>query len=200
MSRLARSGSAITRQAALSGLAGVELVAVAEELAVSEDVGVDEAGLAWLAELAGGAHRAAQGREDEADRTARLLDRIAASPPPVAIALLDGIDAAQRTPGSKRVQLDAAHPLFDEATERDEALAAAIARVRPHVTWVGDPRPGGARALSEDEEALRVKGEVHDLGDYWDVDEAAVAVNKKCEELSMRPRNPGVVVNPFTPL
>lgn len=42
--------------------------------------------------------------------------------------------------------------------------------------------------------SLRVKGEIHDLGNYWDVDEAAVAVNKKCEELNIRPRNPGVVI------
>jgi len=156
---LARSGSPITRQAVLSGLAGVELLALGEELMKAEGVLAGESHAAWLGDLAGGVHRAAQTRGDEAVMIGALLDRIEASPAPLAIAMLDGIDAAQRTPGAKRVQLDVSHALFDESVERDEALVAAIARVRPHVTWLGDARPGGARALTESEEALRAQGE-----------------------------------------
>lgn len=163
---LARAGSPLVRQAVLSGLAGAELAALDAELAALATPGADEerdspsaSRAEWLGELAGGVHRAAQDRPDASPLVTALLDRIDASPPALAVAMAEGIVAAQRAPGGRRVQLAAAHPLFEDEGDRPEALLAALAQVRPHVTWRGDPRPGGARALSAEEEALRARGE-----------------------------------------
>jgi len=158
LNKVARSGSELERQAVLSGLSGMELVALAAELeSEASSVVESEARLVWIAQLAGGVHRAAQQAEDAGAMTGRLLDLIAAQEEAVQAALLDGIAAAQRFPGAKRVVLASAHAIFEKQTEG--SLAAAIARVRPHLTWPGDPRPGGARALTEQEEARRQRGE-----------------------------------------
>ena len=120
---------------------------------------MDERHAAWLGELAGGLHREAQLGDDTAADVAGLLDRIASGSDPIAIALLEGIVAAQRDPGAKRVMLAGAHSLFDASENASEARTEAVAAVRLHVSWPGDPRPGGARALSEEESALREEGE-----------------------------------------
>ena len=156
---LARGGSPLVRQAVLSGLGGHELEALDTELAASPGGPPDEARVAWLGELAAAVHRAAQQRPDPAKPVAGLLDRVAASGTASAVAMLDGIVAAQRAPGASRVVLDEAHPLLAEQTERAGEVAAALARVRPHLTWDGDPRPGGARALTAEERRLRDRGE-----------------------------------------
>ena len=156
---LARSGTPIVRQAVLSGLGGEELAALAVELEAVSGEPADETHAAWLAELAAAVHRAAQQKPDPAAEVATLLDHIASSAPSVAVALLEGIVAAQRAPGADRVVLAEAHAIFAEDAGFEGEVAAALARVRPHLTWAGDPRPGGARALTAEEKALRDRGE-----------------------------------------
>lgn len=160
----ARRGSELIRHVVLSGLAGVEQDVLRIELAVAgRDAGSDDrAADAWLSELAGGAHRAAQQHIDVRSEVTGLLDLIFAAPYASQALMLDGIAAAQRFPGSRRVELASAHPVFAELgagnEKRSTALTAALARARPHFTWPGDPRPGGARALTQAEEARRVAG------------------------------------------
>ena len=158
LNALARSGSELERQAVLSGLDGVELAALRSELRAGDGGSADsETRLAWVAQLAGGVHRAAQQSDIPAAAAAALLDVIAAEEEALQVAMLEGIAAAQRFPGANRVVLDSAHAIFE--TDATGASAAALARVRPHLTWPGDPSPGGARALTEAEEALRQRGE-----------------------------------------
>ncbi|MGB0621542.1 MAG: DUF7133 domain-containing protein [Myxococcota bacterium] len=156
---LARSGTPLVRQAVLSGLAGQELEALTQELELASGTSPTDSQAAWRGELAGAVHRAAQENADPALDVAVLLDLIGSSDPESAIAMLEGIVAAQRAPGAERVVLAAAHPIFSEQGPFGAEVKDAIARVRPHVTWAGDPRPGGARALTEKEEALRARGE-----------------------------------------
>ncbi len=156
---LARKGAPLLRQAVLSGLGGIELVALDAELAAAPDGPADEARAAWLGELAAAVHRAAQETSDPARDVTRLLDRVATCAPASAVAILDGIVAAQRAPGAKRVVLERSHPVFSEEVARSDDVRSALARVRPHLTWEGDPRPGGARALTAEERDRRARGE-----------------------------------------
>jgi len=158
LSAVARWGSELERQAVLSGLGGGELAALRSGLRAGDGGSADsETRLAWVAQLAGGVHRAAQQSDVPAAAAAALLDVIAAEEEALQVAMLEGIAAAQRFPGANRVVLDSAHAIFE--TDATGASAAALARVRPHLTWPGDPSPGGARALTEAEEALRQRGE-----------------------------------------
>ncbi|MEM9176034.1 MAG: c-type cytochrome [Myxococcota bacterium] len=156
---LARRGEPLVRQAVLSGLAGQEPRALSIELAAASAGPESGTQAAWLGELAAAVHRAAQQAKDPASAVAALFDQIAASAPDSAVAMLDGIVVAQRAPGAARVVLASAHPIFSDMAGGEGELAAALARVRPHVTWAGDPRPGGARPLDAAEEALRARGE-----------------------------------------
>ncbi|CAN0379631.1 unnamed protein product, partial [Discosporangium mesarthrocarpum] len=106
---LARGASPIFRQAVLSGLAGSELEALVSELVAAPEGPADETHTAWLRELAAGVHRAAQAKHDPAADVTRLLDRVATSAPASAIAMLEGIVAAQRAPGASRVVLGRPH-------------------------------------------------------------------------------------------
>lgn len=150
-----REGDELARQAALSGLAGLELPALERELAEAADVDGDAK--EWWSALAAGAFLASQHAEGP-EQTVALLDLIAAQAEEGhQIPLLEGIARAARSPGSRRVELASAHPLFEERDDPTD-LADALAGVRPHITWPGDPRPGGARALTSAETARREQG------------------------------------------
>ena len=149
------AGGALERQAAISSLAGLEAEALDESRAQLEGAPLDDASRAWLGELAGAVHRAAQLRPDAASEVVALLDRIAGADAEAREVMLEGIVRAQRAPGARRVELERPHPIF----ETDAGEDGALARVRTHLTWPGDLRPGGARALTPEEEALRRRGE-----------------------------------------
>lgn len=148
-----RKGDPLEVQAALSGLAGFELAALRSELE-RPDPDPD-----WLASLSAAAFLAARaGPAPEAD-VARLLDLAdSQGSDEAAVAILDGIEVAQRNPGSRRVQLAGPPTLLSAERTSSGAVAGAIARVRRHFTWPGDPNPGGARPLTPDEEARRGRG------------------------------------------
>lgn len=156
--QLALGGDELIRQAVLSGLGGLEAEALEKSIVTASRNGPSDAGAAWLGELAAGVHRAAQQHADAAERVEALFDQIALASPDAQASMLQAIAQGQRTPGAARVELMRAHALFEDDAERDAAVTAAIAAVRPHITWPGDLRPGGARALSEKEEASRVRG------------------------------------------
>lgn len=160
----ARTGDALSLQAAVSGLAGLERDALEREVAREAASPTRSGEHALVAELAAAAHLAAQAGHDAAGDVTSLLDFASASPDDgLRVAMLEGIADAQTRAGSRRVELAAAHPIFAIAESEDASASArlreAIERVRPHITWPGDPRPGGARALTAEEEALRARGE-----------------------------------------
>lgn len=154
-----RAGDPLTQQAALSGLAGLEFDALRAELA--ED-GVDaqtEESATWVASLAAAALRAAQESPLEGAGPRELLDVIEASDSAdVQVALLSGIANSQRSAGASRVELPEPHPLFGEDDAPTGEVGSGIRRIRAGFTWPGDPRPGGARALTAEEEARRQVG------------------------------------------
>ena len=148
-----RAGDALAAQAAISSLAGLELVALRTELAR------DERSPEWLGWLAAAVQRAAQAAPDPAAAERELLDLAYAIPDEDAlVALLEGIEAAQRSPGSRRVDLGEPHRLFDAERVVPERVASTLRRVRHHFTWPGDPSPGGARPLTPEEEERRERG------------------------------------------
>ena len=156
LAEVARGGDALTRQAVASGLSGLEAEALDLELA--RESGTEEE-QAWLAEVVIARFLAARAARD-VGTIRELLDGVFEAPSePRAIAILEAIRAAQARPGTERVELAAAHPLFERpADEAGGELARALASVRRHFTWPGDPRPGGARPLSEVEEVRRARG------------------------------------------
>ncbi|MBW2267316.1 MAG: c-type cytochrome [Deltaproteobacteria bacterium] len=161
LARVGRAGDPLQVQAAISGLAGLELVALRAELERLAASDPTDAERGFIEALAAAVHLDAQQRADAVVRVTELLDlvdRLASDAQRVAV--LAGIADAQRNPGSRRVELAAAHPLFAAERESGDAVAASIARVRIHITWPGDPRPGGARALSADEQTRRERGAV----------------------------------------
>lgn len=157
--RAGREGDPLVRQAALSGLAGLEFVALRDEM--QERAGTPSAAEddPWLAGLAAAALRASENAPREGATATDLLEIIeSAEPPGAQLALLRGIAASQRSAGASRVELPEPHSLFAEEAERDGDARTAIQRVRAGFTWPGDPRPGGARALTAEEERRRVDG------------------------------------------
>ncbi|MBW2394802.1 MAG: c-type cytochrome, partial [Deltaproteobacteria bacterium] len=151
--RAGREGDALEAQAVISSLAGVELVALRQEIDSTHGAGE------WMARLAGAAHLAAQAVGAPESAEVELLDWIdARNGDDVAVSLLEGIEAAQRSPGARRVALEAPHPLFDATRERFERIQPVLRRVRRHFTWPGDPRPGGARPLTSDEQERMERG------------------------------------------
>lgn len=156
-----RDGDPIVSQAAISGLAGLELHALRSELERTASTPPDETTRHWLAQLAGAAHLAAR-EHAEADRALRhLLDLVASGYVEwQQLALLTGIGEAQRSPGSRRIELTGPHPLFERGaagTQSDE-VASLLQRTRRHFTWPGDPSPGGARPLTSAELERRERG------------------------------------------
>jgi glucose/arabinose dehydrogenase/mono/diheme cytochrome c family protein len=147
-----RGGDAFERQAALSSLAGVELRALGLELGRREAVDSE-----WLRELSTVVYFAAGEDAGAAPAAPKLLDGIATSGPEVALALLQGVAAAQELPGKERLVLEAPHGVFERAWDAEHA--DLVARIRRGITWPGDPRPGGARALTPEEEEGRARGE-----------------------------------------
>jgi mono/diheme cytochrome c family protein/glucose/arabinose dehydrogenase len=157
-----RRGGPIERQAVISGLGGLELGALESELAEGDEEGDGESSgpdSEWLQELATAAFLGARARDDRDEATRRMLDRIAElGADPRAEALFAGIQQAQRRPGSRIVELAERHSLFDPGRDEGGELAGPIAGVKAHFTWPGDPRPGGARALTPAESERRERG------------------------------------------
>lgn len=148
----ARDGDALVRQAVLSGLTGFEEIALDEALAQGE-----QPDPAWLAALAGAIRLAGDDASAHAAATRRLLDRMAVLEPiGLARALARGLAEAGERRGAERIVLDAPHAIFEG--DRATALGAELEAVRRGVTWPGDTRPGGARALTAEEERLRTRG------------------------------------------
>lgn len=152
----ARTGSVLERQAGLSGLAQLEERALDAALAAEGTLDPD-----WISALATAAFMQAHAGADRANAASRLIDRISssssqASDEAAAAALADGIRAAQELPGTQRIVLEKAHPLFE--ARLSPMLGEAIFRIRRGFTWEGDPTPGGARPLDETEERLRARG------------------------------------------
>ena len=172
-----RSGDALFRQAALSGLGGQELAALEAELAryaARSPRALDENPRAWLEELAASAYYAGALHVDASSENADLAEASTAAPGVATLALLDrvadfeqghpiraallrGIQAAQTLPGYERVVLARAPRLFSPA--EGEADPGDLAqRIRTGFTWPGDPSPGGARPLTAAEEQRRLAG------------------------------------------
>ena len=154
-----RAGDALQRQAVLSGLRGLEVRALEAELA-----GIDTRGTGdwdWLGQLATAVYAAEADSEARATLVAGLFDELASrSGKRSALAIAEGMQAAQRLPGSERVTL-ASPPALYEGTGRSGGSAAferALTLLRLGVTWPGDPSPGGARALTAEERARRERG------------------------------------------
>ena len=154
---VARGGDPAERQAVLSGLGGLELRALDETLA---DAAASDP--EWIRSLASAVYMHAQAQPDRPGLTARLLDRVAAwigRDEKVGVALLEGIALAQELPGAERVVLASPHPLLAPSdAERSQASVDALLRIRRGLSWEGDPSPGGARPLDEEEERLRTAG------------------------------------------
>jgi len=151
-----RAGNPLERQAALSGLANLEERALDFALAAA-----DEPDAEWLSALSTAAFMQARPEPERTAPATALLDRIVArsaqeSDEAIAVALVEGIRAAQELPGTERVVLEHAHPLFE--AELSPTLGEAVMRLRRGFTWEGDPTPGGARPLDTEEERLRVRG------------------------------------------
>jgi mono/diheme cytochrome c family protein/glucose/arabinose dehydrogenase len=156
---IALSGDEVEQQAVLSGLAGLEVDALEASLSrVLPGYEGDERAEAWLALIAGAAYRQAMSSSSPALAGARLFDRLGGLPSGLATTLLEGMVASQRFGRVVRLELEAPHVLFEKQPDDPAELQAAISALRPHVTWPGDPRPGGARALSIAEEARRQRG------------------------------------------
>ncbi len=150
---LARRADGVERQAALSGLGGVEHAALLRALEAGSAQDED-----LIRSLALAAMLAAQRGEDAAARTGQFLDAVAAIEDPKRASLVaEGAAAARTRPGARRIELAGPHPLFE--AEVDPVLAEALASLRSSVTWPGDARPGGARALTAEENARRARGE-----------------------------------------
>ncbi len=159
MREAGRSGDALTSQAVLSGLSGLELSALRQEIAHAATTDLDETESSWLAQLAAAALRAAQTGPSPASDSTTLLDMVESTTLETQqLAFLAGIEAAQKNPGASRIELTAAHPIFAEDFETSAEIAQEIRRIRRGFTWPGDPRPGGARALTPGEEKRREAG------------------------------------------
>jgi mono/diheme cytochrome c family protein/glucose/arabinose dehydrogenase len=157
---IALAGDAVEQQAVLSGLAGLEVAALEASLSLVRGAdGVSRSAEGWLALLAGAAYRAALGGPSPTVEVVRLLDEIDALPSELARPLVEGMAASQLLGRAGRLELDRPHSLFVEGRSGPDGLIKAIAALRPHVTWPGDPRPGGARRLSPVEEERRQRGE-----------------------------------------
>ncbi|MCP4903469.1 MAG: c-type cytochrome [bacterium] len=151
-----RTGNTLERQAALSSLAGLEERSLDSVLATT--TGSDTA---WTRAIATAAFAQIQTKRNGVRAIVGFLDRIVTlrtrpADAATTMALLEGIYTAQQLPGSERIVLERAHPLFE--SETSSKLGEAILRVRRGFTWEGDPSPGGARPLDEEEENLRTRG------------------------------------------
>ncbi len=154
-----RLGGPLERQAVVSALAGLEGDALFSEIDRTRD-GFDSASReAWLRELAIAEFLAAQSLADEG-RIVQLLDLANGRLPEFqGVVLLEAIALGQARPGTSRIALAAPHSIFGDEPDPGTARGAAVAAARGHFTWPGDPRPGGARALTAEEEARRQTGE-----------------------------------------
>ena len=143
----------------LSSLAGLEAQALERELQRTRGAPPRGDETEWLSELAAARFLAAREGDTPQQTLNALLDQVATLEAPwQQRLLLDAIVQAQRTAGGRRMALTDAHELFDPNPEHDAETTLAIAQVRRHFTWPGDPTPGGARPLTGDEEERRKRG------------------------------------------
>lgn len=155
----ATQGAELERSAVLSSLAGIERAALAAEVARIGGSAADDP-KAWLSELASGVFLAARFGARPETAVADLLDEVGAMPgDDRKHAILEGIVAAQRLPGSGRFELASPHPFFAPEEGESATLAGLRSRLRRTFTWPGDATPGGARALTAEEEVRRSQGE-----------------------------------------
>jgi len=155
-----RGNGPLEVQASVSGLAGLELAALGQELARAPAGRQSDDTMRWLRALVAAAHLDARERPNAATDVAQLLDLLLASASGERLAaLLDGIDEAQQRPGTRRIELAEPHALFHSDAAHQGAVAAAVSRIRRHFTWPGDASPGGARPLTPEEVARRSRGE-----------------------------------------
>lgn len=156
---IGRDGSPLTAQAVLSGLTGLELAALRTEATRADRGTVNDTTRAWLSDLAAITLRATDVDPQPERAPSDVLDIVdGVTSPDVKVALLDGLYRSQRSPGSRRIELSEAHPIFDEERERSDDVTQAARKIRTTFTWPGDPRPGGARALTADEDRRRTAG------------------------------------------
>lgn len=154
-----RSGDPLEAQAVLTGLSGLEFEALQHEIERSHGETLDDAGQAWLADITAATLRAVDVAPDENASPTTLLDLADETDDAnTRLAILNGIRAAQRSPGARRIELSGPHRLFAKDRAFDGDVAQAIERIRWSFTWPGDPRPGGARALTDEEETRRKAG------------------------------------------
>lgn len=154
-----RSGAPVEAQAVLTGLTGLEVEALRHEIERSKRADLDEAQLGWLAEVTAATLRALDVAPSANASPTTVLDLAAETEDTdTKLAILNGIHASQRSPGARRIELAGPHRLFADDRASDADVAQAIQRIRWSFTWPGDPRPGGARALTEDEETRRRAG------------------------------------------
>ena len=154
---------AIWQQAVLSGLTGLESEALARVLEDAAAAGEGGEAAAWIGELAAAWLLAARDAPTPEPATVAFLDAVATLPEAgerawQRDAVLDGIATAMRRPELDRVELAGPHPLFAALEEGTPSGVGRLERVRRSFTWPGDPRPGGARALTPEEEVLRARG------------------------------------------
>lgn len=155
-----RTGDPATSQAVLSGLTSIEFEALRRAVGRAQATPLDETGATWLEDLAAITLRAADAAPTPGASPKYVLDLVhSAGSAEIQVALLTGIHAAQRSPGARRIELAEAHALFDDDENRASDVQQAIRRIRPTFTWEGDPRPGGARALTQEEETRRQRGQ-----------------------------------------
>ena len=142
MLSLAQSSDPIMNHAVLSGLDGLETEALETLLRHPPEKPASEAQNRLLEQVAMATFASIRARPAPAEATNQFLDRIQSIESPASRdAVIQGIASAQRLLGARRIALEQAHPLLQTDTPE-------IRPIRTHFTWPGDPRPGGARALT----------------------------------------------------
>jgi mono/diheme cytochrome c family protein len=150
---IAEQGSAVERQAVLSSLAGLESDALRNQVAKQSHAS-DE----WIRSLTTAAFMFAQAHPDHAREITALLDLIQDHREnDLGLLLIEGLRDAQGLPGYERVVLGSPHSLFSSLETATHE--SAIRTIRRGFTWDGDPTPGGARALTQEESAHRALGQ-----------------------------------------
>lgn len=154
-----RDGDALTRQAVRSSLAGLEVEALEQEFAFAAGRARADEETEWLVQLAESAHAAARAGNEREAATLALLDRVdTLTADEDRTALLQGIARGQSLPRMARVELAERHEIFSEEREDPAGVRDAIAAIRYQFTWPGDPRPGGARPLTAQENLRFTEG------------------------------------------
>jgi len=156
----ARRGDTATRYAVLSSLSGLESLALERELERTRAAQASDDEQEWLRDLAAARFLAAREGPSPREDLIAFLDLVDTMEVEWQRRLaLEAIVLAQRTAGSRRIELHDAHRLFDPQRDEDPETTLAVARARRHFTWPGDPTPGGARALTAEQQERRARGQ-----------------------------------------